>query len=103
MASYRQRIDIIADILEVVSLDAKKTQIMFQANLSYKALNKYLSIILEASLIIFEEEQRCYKLTNKGHAFLNAYRNYHKIKVNAEKRLSHVVRTKKVLDSLCSV
>jgi len=102
LASYRQRIDIIADILEVVSLDAKKTQIMFQANLSYKALNKYLSMILEASLITFEEDQRCYKLTNKGHTFLNAYRNYHKTKAHAEKRLSHVFRTKKVLESLCS-
>lgn len=103
MANYRQRIDIIADILEVVSLDAKKTQIMFKANLSYKVLIKYLSEILEASLITFEQERRCYTLTNKGHDFLETYKVYCKTNKHIEKRLNYVLDTKKTLDKLCPV
>ena len=101
MANRRQRLDIIADILEVVRLDAKKTQIMFKANLSYRVLTKYLSEILEASLITFEQERRCYTLTHKGHDFLNAYKDYCRTNKHAKTSLSHVIKTKKVLDELC--
>ncbi len=101
MGNYRHRHNIIADILEVVSSDAKKTQIMFKANLSYKVLMKYLSEILEASLISFERERQCYTLTNKGHDFLNAYKNYCKMNKHLEKRLNCVITTRKVLDELC--
>jgi predicted transcriptional regulator len=101
LGNYRHRIDIIADILEVVSSDAKKTQIMFKANLSYKVLTKYLSEILEASLITFEQERRCYTLTNKGHDFLETYKVYCKTNKHIEKRLNLVLDTKKSLYELC--
>jgi predicted transcriptional regulator len=101
MGNYRRRVDIIADILEVVSSDAKKTQIMFKANLSYKVLTKYLSEILGASLITFEEERHCYMLTNKGHDFLANYKIYCKTNEHLKKRLTHVMDTKKTLDELC--
>ena len=101
MGRYRQRIDIIADILEVPSLDAKKTQIMFRANLSYKVLKKYLQEILEASLISFEEERRCYTLTNKGNDFLNAYKDYCRNNKNVEEGLNNIIKAKKTLDELC--
>ena len=65
MGSYRGKLDIIADILRVAMGNAKKTQIMYQANLSYKVLQKYLAEIIEASLISFEDEKRCYILTAK--------------------------------------
>ena len=45
MGNYRGKLDIIADILRVVSGNAKKTQIMYQANLSYRVLQKYLAEI----------------------------------------------------------
>jgi predicted transcriptional regulator len=101
LTNYRQRIDIIADILEVVSSDAKKTQIMFKANLSYKVLTKYLSEVLEASLITFEHERRCYTLTNKGHDFLETYKVYCKTNKHVKKRLNDIVTKKKVLEELC--
>jgi predicted transcriptional regulator len=39
--NYRDKLDIIADILTVASRNAKRTQIMYQANLSYKVLCDY--------------------------------------------------------------
>lgn len=98
MASYRQRIDIIADILEVVSLDAKKTQIMFKANLSYKALTKYLTKVLEASLVIYEQDRQCYVITAKGREFLNAYKIYSETNKCIEERLSFLTQSKQNLN-----
>ena len=102
LRSYRNRLDIIADILHVVSQNPKKTQIMYQANLSYKVLQRYLAEIIEASLINFEDEKRCYMLTAKGREFLDAYQEYSEINRHVEKRLNDVRTSKRVLERLCS-
>ena len=101
MGTYRGRIDIIADILHVVSGNAKKTQIMYQANLSYKVLQKYLTEIVEASLISHVSPEQYYVLTPKGSEFLKAYRAYSKTNRNVEKRLDEVCSKRKVLEGLC--
>ena len=102
LGSYRGRLDIIADILHVASQNAKKTQIMYQANLSYKVLTKYLTEASEASLINFEDEKQCYTLTTKGREFLEAYKKYSKDNKHIEKRLNDIYNKKKVLEALCS-
>jgi predicted transcriptional regulator len=102
LGNYRGRLDIIADILNVVSGSAKKTQIMYQANLSYKVLQKYLAEVTGASLICFENGERCYILTDKGRAFLDAYEEYSKTNRHMEKRLNDVRTKKNVLIKLCS-
>ena len=102
MGSYRSRLDIIADILLVASRNAKKTQIMYQANLSYKVLKRYLAEIVEASLIHFEGEKQCYTLTSKGQEFLEAYKQYSRTNKHVEKRLKDVRTKRKVLEDLCS-
>ena len=70
MGSYRTKLDIVADILHVAHQGAKKTEIMYQANLSYKLLVKYLTEIKRACLLDFEGRRRCYVLTSKGKEFL---------------------------------
>lgn len=102
MVSYRGRLDIIADILHVISQNARKTQIMYQANLSYKVLTKYLTKVSEASLVDFEFEKRCYMLTAKGRAFLEAYNEYSRDNMHLEKRLNEINCKKRVLEELCS-
>jgi len=101
MGNYRSRIDIIADILNVASRDAKKTQIMYQANLSYKVLQKYLAEVVGASLVSFEDGRHCYQLTDKGRNFLNAYEKYSKTNRHVEKRLNDVANRKRFLEDLC--
>jgi predicted transcriptional regulator len=102
LGSYRGRLEIIADILHVVSGNARKTQIMYQANLSYRVLQKYLAEITGASLICFEDGERCYVLTDKGREFLDAYEEYSKTERHVEKRLNDVRTKKSVLEKLCS-
>jgi predicted transcriptional regulator len=75
---------------------------MYQANLSYRVLQKYLAEITGASLISFEDERRCYILTAKGREFLDAYQEYFKTNIQVEKRVDDVRTKKKVLEELCS-
>jgi predicted transcriptional regulator len=99
---YRDRLDIIADILDVASRNAKKTQIMYRANLSYKVLQKYLSDLTQTSLIGYHETKQSYFVTQKGKEFLETYRDYYKNSKSVEKRQSLVNDKRKVLDELCS-
>jgi predicted transcriptional regulator len=101
LVNYRDRLDIIADILNVVSREAKKTQIMYQANLSYKVLQRYLHEIVEASLISFENRNQCYLLTGKGHEYLIAYKEYARLSKSMEKRLNDFSTKRKILENLC--
>ena len=105
MGSYRSRFDIIADILRVVKGDdgAKKTQIMYGANLSYNVLTRYLAEVLEAYLIKFVRSKRCYVLTVKGREFLERYREYSRRNKHVAQQLENVNAKKKVLEELCSV
>jgi predicted transcriptional regulator len=102
MGSYRDRLEIIADMLKVISQNARKTKIMYQANLSYKVLQKYLGELTAASFIIFKVTEQCYVLTTKGVKFLEAYDDYAKTSKNIEKRLHDVYNKKKTLEELCS-
>ncbi len=99
---YRDRLAIIADILEAASKNAKKTQIMYQANLSYSVLQKYLIEVINASLIYYLPEQQCYQLTDRGHDFIEVYKQYCKYNQNVKKRLVHLNNSRKILEEFCS-
>jgi predicted transcriptional regulator len=103
LGNYRDRLDIIADILNVVSREAKKTQIMYQANLSYKVLQRYLSEVAEASLMTFHDHKQCYMLTFKGQEYLDAYKDYARYSKAMEKRLNDFSMKRKLLENLCTV
>lgn len=103
MGNYRDRLDIIADILNIASQDAKKTQIMYQANLSYKVLQRCLTETIEASLVTFQNQNQRYKLTCKGQEYLDAYKEYARCTRNMEKHLYDFSIKKKVLENLCPV
>jgi len=81
---------------------AKKTQIMYGANLSYTVLAKYLAEILSACLLKCEGSKRHYVLTDKGKKFLQHYREYSKRNKNVERQLEKVNAKRKVLEELCS-
>ena len=103
MRTYRDRLDIIADVLNVAGRNARKTQIMYQANLSFSVLQKYLSEIAEASLVSFEAETQRFILTSKGQEFLDAYKAYSKTSQSAKKRLNEFAAKRKDLENMCSV
>lgn len=89
LSKYRDRLQIIADILVIASRRAGKTQIMYQANLSYRLLCRYLGEVLDAGLVSFEDGD-CYVLTGKGKEFLSRHEEYSKRCKNLEEHLNHV-------------
>jgi predicted transcriptional regulator len=99
---YRSKLDIIADMLHVMVDGAKKTQIMYGANLNYGILMKRLNEIRNACLISFERKRRCYVLTSKGKQFLEVYEEYLKCVSNLEKHANKADGKKRILESLCS-
>ena len=102
MVNYRGKLDIVADILTIVSDNARKTKIMYGANLSYKVLQKYLAEVVGASLITFDASSQEYVLTPKGERFLAAYQVYSKDNESVEQYLNRVMSQKRFLEELCS-
>lgn len=102
MGKHRSRLKILANILSVVSDNngAKRTQIMYQAYLSYKLLVQYLNDITEAGLVRCENGN-CYMLTQKGKNFLAKFGEYSKSCETVEKKLDQVEYQKSTLEEMC--
>ena len=75
---YRKKIDIIADMLSVADEYVGRTKIMYQANLSYRLLKKYLNVVMKAKLLEKKGKGKhpIYKRTVRGEFFLEKYRQY---------------------------
>jgi len=100
MSKHRNRLQIIADVLSIARQGAKKTPIMYQANLSYRLLDRYIREVLNAGLVNFGDGNR-YVLTAKGREFLHQHTEYSELYKSLEKRLSHINRKKIVLENMC--
>jgi len=98
MGSYRSRLDIIADVLKAAKNGAKKTWIMYKSNLSYELLNKYLSEIVSAELIVFKDEVQKFFTTRKGLEFLEMYKEYSRRNKRLENQLKDVEHKRKLLE-----
>jgi predicted transcriptional regulator len=72
----RDKLYIIAEILEIAKDSVLKTQIMYRANLSFTQLNDYLRFMLKNELLekILQNDREVYKATKKGMIFLQSYR-----------------------------
>jgi predicted transcriptional regulator len=64
--------DIIAAILSVAREEAKKTQIVYEANLNFKRVDAYLPYLVDKGLIV--NTGGVYKTTEKGKEFLHNYK-----------------------------
>ncbi len=70
--SRRSEIEIFADMLRMARSEVNKTTLLYQANLNYTLLQKYLAFLLERGLL--EEHDSCYRTTRKGMEFLATLR-----------------------------
>lgn len=103
MSKYRNRVEIIGDILNVVSDGAKKTQIMYQGNLSYKLLTSYLREVIGAGLVCVGERSNVYKLTEKGKMFLKDFEDYSRSRNEVEHQLSDMKSLRTKLEGMCTL
>ena len=85
LGKNRDRLGIIAAILEGANPDSCKTHIMFSANLSFTLLEKYLHVAVNAGFLQLQNSK--YNLTKRGREFLNEYRRFEERCINAQKSL----------------
>ena len=93
-ALNRSRIDIMENILRVANEGAGKTRILYRCNLSFEQLHVYLDFLVSKGLLKSVPQRtgarngsKIYETTEKGQAFIQAYRS-----------LTDLL----VMDSLCS-
>jgi predicted transcriptional regulator len=80
-AKRRDKLYIIAEILEIARDGVLKTQIMYRANLSFTQLNDYLGFMLRISLLerVLRNDRETYRATEKGMDFLQRYREINEL------------------------
>jgi predicted transcriptional regulator len=73
----RDRLYIIAEILNIAKGGSLKTQIMYRANLSFAQLNEYLNFLTKMEFIEIKNEnnRNNYVTTEKGDRYLEKYKD----------------------------
>ena len=97
MKKYRNRLQIVAEILEIAKAGAKKTHIMYRANLSYSLLCKYLKDIVDCGLVKVDREES-FVVAPKGEKFLEKFHSYVKRRENVGKMVDQVRKEKVLLE-----
>jgi len=98
---YRNRLEIIADILRAAGNGAKKTRIMYFANLSYSLLEKYMAVAIKANLLANNGDK--YGVTEKGRIFLEKFNDYSKKAARIKRELKTIKFEKRVLEQMCEI
>lgn len=77
----RDKLYIIAQILELTRDGILKTQIMYRANLSFTQVNEHLNFMLRINLLerFTEDGKEFYRATEKGLIFLQRYREINEL------------------------
>jgi predicted transcriptional regulator len=70
---HRDRIDKISQILEAANGGASKSKIMFKALLTSAQMKEILKALTETDLILYDENTRILRTTEKGLRFLQIY------------------------------
>jgi predicted transcriptional regulator len=78
---YRSKLRICIDILEAISRAgwAQQSYLMREANLSYDRLIKYLEFLSSRGLIVINQSQNLYSLSDKGAELLNEFKRFEKL------------------------
>jgi predicted transcriptional regulator len=97
----RRSLDIVRDMLVAASVSVRKTRIMYQTNLNYAQVKKYLHNLIERGLLKHDGES-CYLTTEKGLEFLELYDNYAERCMLIKKQMSQSNKDRLLLEKLCS-
>ena len=85
LGKNRDRVSIVAAILEAATGGESKTHIMFGANLSFSLLEKYLDVAMNSGFLRFEDSKN--HLTERGQEYLKGYRRFERRYIGAKKTL----------------
>ena len=89
----------VAAILDAASAGACKTRIMYQANLSYRLLEKYLETSIKLGFLWHEGSN--YTLTENGRDFLKKYNHFIGRYSKGQNELNNLIYERIKLEQLC--
>ena len=82
----RDRLHIMAEIMEITKGSQLKTRIMYRANLSFSQLNEYLSFLTKMGFLKVNviDGQKFYETTDKGNLYIENYMEMSTLLVSQE-------------------
>ena len=99
LGKNRDRLSIIAAILDASHSESSKTRIMLDANLSFSVSEKYIGVCIELGFVYVQNSK--YKLTERGRQFLNQYRNFENRYARAQNLFENLNCERERLSQLC--
>ena len=72
MGKKRSDLEILTDVLRIAKEGAKKSHIVYRANLNFKIVQKYLTHLQESGLLTYSMDH-LFKTTFKGSEYLEQY------------------------------
>lgn len=76
MSKKRSDLDIVADILRIAKKGARKSHIVYKANLNFQLVERYLTKLQKAGLIVFPlHESFLFTTTSNGIEYISRYEN----------------------------
>ena len=99
MRKNRDRLSLLAAILDAASACATKTRIMYMANLSYRLLEKYLETSIKLGFL--QREGSNYTLTENGRDFLKKYKYFIGRYSKGQSVLNDLINEREKLEQLC--
>jgi predicted transcriptional regulator len=87
-------------MLLIATVKVRKTRIMYQANLSFRLMEKYLSSLLASELLECDDVS-CYLITSKGKGFLQLYDDYLERCRKVDEEISGAQKDALLLEDMC--
>jgi len=98
---YRRRYDILADVVKAAGPGARKTRIMFLANLSHALLKRYLKEAV--SLGFLRASAEMFLVTPRGEEFLAKYGAFRNASSRVKADVDNLRSEAELLDQMCSL
>ena len=100
MNKNRGSLDIAYDVLSIASVKARKTKIMYGANLNFLQVEKYLRDLLGSSLLKRDSDSS-YLVTEAGLEFLKLYKAYLEQSARLSEEVEMDTRNRQRLEDMC--
>lgn len=79
LSQRRSSLEIVAEILRIARRGARRTRIVYGANLNFKMLREYLKKLEDAGLVTVSNGGSLIRTTEKGHRFLRQFYGLEKL------------------------
>lgn len=82
MKRRRDKISILVDMLEAIGDGARKTHIVYRANLNFESCRRYLNAMRNAGLVEIQVgSPMMWAITEKGRTFVKKYKEFKDISI----------------------